>query len=161
MSGHCDVGLRIASPIRDICRRYPRLPAREYATNGSQKEVCPTANPINPGTPAAVRNHSTTFCALEPRPRMMHPTSSRPSHRAASASFRQSSRRSHPSIFQTSGSTPAFEPLLSLPPSARAAARGRKGSGRLRSGPSAHGCRDQQFEHDIAIVPVTIVAKFF
>ena len=57
------------------------LPSRQ-AINGSQNEVRPTANPINPGTRAAVRSHSITLCSSDPRPRMMHPTRSRPSRRA-------------------------------------------------------------------------------
>src|SRR6516164_6419845 len=43
------------------------LPSRS-ATSGSQKEVRPTANPVKPGTFAAIVNHSTTLSSFEPRP---------------------------------------------------------------------------------------------
>src|SRR5262245_53622728 len=75
------------------------------STSGSQKEVLPTAKPMKPWPPAAVVSHSCTFLSSSPRPRMMQPTLSRPPRRAATTIFSQSSRRSSPSIFHTSGST--------------------------------------------------------
>src|SRR5262249_23897589 len=77
------------------------------STSGSQKAVLPTAKPMKPWTPAAVVSPSCTFVSSSPRPRMMQPTLARPPRRAAATIFSQSARRSSPSIFHTSGSTPA------------------------------------------------------
>ena len=72
-----------------------------------KKSVRPTAKPMNPGTPAAVVSHWRTFSSSSPRPKMIQLTVSRPPRRATATIFSQSSRRSSPSIFQMSGSTPS------------------------------------------------------
>ena len=91
---------------------FDRLLARRLvvrsATNAFQNEVRPTAKPMNPGTGAAARSQAMRPASLEPRPRMMQPTLARPPRCAAVTTAAQSSRWSSPSIFHTSGSTPAF-----------------------------------------------------
>ncbi len=96
-----------APPLRRTAASRVSLPARQ-STSGCQKSVRPTAKPTNPGTAAAVASHSCTFWSFSPRPRMMQLTLPRPPRRAAATIFSQSSRRSRPSIFHRSGSTPAF-----------------------------------------------------
>src|SRR2546422_865971 len=57
-------------------------PSRQ-PTSASQKVVRPTANPMKPGTPAAVDSQDSTFASSSPRPRMMQPTPEQPSRLAA------------------------------------------------------------------------------
>ena len=83
------------------------FPARQ-ATSGSQKTVRPTAKPMKPGT---LRGGRRATPAPSGRPRRGRGRCSRHGRgrrrRAAATIVSQSSRRSRPSIFQTSGSTPA------------------------------------------------------